>query len=231
MSNLFQENKNAFLLLLGLFFVLLIVLYIALFRPLASELEDQEGAVSSLHTDVSILKVKAEKLKETPLDTSHLEMKIPLRRELKKILHSLQDVEELSNSEIHSISFNYTNQLPSVDFEEESDEDLDENIDEEDDDQHDQDEVIDDVDADESARKVIPMDEKPENLEMISIHMSVLSPDFDHFEKFIKEIEQLDRITIISSLDFNRPDQWIEMDEQSEMMEFSIELLTFYYLD
>jgi len=78
MNNLFQENKNSFLFLLGLFFILSIVLFFTFVRPLGKELKKQELAVSSLETEVSVLEVKATKLSEMTIDTSSLEKQLPL---------------------------------------------------------------------------------------------------------------------------------------------------------
>src|SRR5690625_2603884 len=107
MNNLFQENKNSFLFLLGLFFILSIVLFFTFVRPLGKELKKQELAVSSLETEVSVLEVKATKLSEMTIDTSSLEKQLPLNRDLKKLLLSLKDVEKASESHIDSIRLNY----------------------------------------------------------------------------------------------------------------------------
>src|SRR5690625_1676802 len=120
MNNIFQEKRSIFLLLVGLLFVLLIVLYFAFIGPLLGDLKDKKATLKSLQDDVALLEVKVDQLddaqEEFEQEQIELQKKIPLTRELEEIVLILQDIEQQSSSLIESIDFHYDSSLPTSDF-------------------------------------------------------------------------------------------------------------------
>lgn len=45
----------------------------------------------------------------------------------------------------------------------------------------------------------------PTNVKLITINLSVASPDFEHFQLFLQELEKLERITRVDTLTFTKP--------------------------
>ncbi|MBS4208949.1 type 4a pilus biogenesis protein PilO [Bacillus sp. FJAT-50079] len=66
---------------------------------------------------------------------------------------------------------------------------------------------------------------KPDGLHSITAELTVLSPDYDHFMKFMNEIEMLDRITSVDQLKFFQPDQ----ESSTSIMNFTIVITTYYF--
>lgn len=222
MNNLFQENKRPFTILLVLLLLLTIVLYFLFLRPLIANVKNQQVTNTSLASEIEVLDVKIQTLSEQEIDTTELELKVPLTRDLQALVLSLENIEEVSGTKVGSIRLNYNDGLPNIDIDD--DESSDTNV----------------VESEENAEdieeipNVIPIEDKPERLKMISLRLDVYAPDFEHVKQFIREIEKLERLTIISRVEFSRPvqiidDEQLADDEQPELMEFTIDLITFYY--
>lgn len=222
MNNLFQENKRPFTILLVLLLLLTIVLYFLFLRPLIANVKKQQVTNTSLASEIEVLDARIQALNEQEIDTTELELKVPLTRDLQALVLSLENIEEVSGTKVGSIRLNYNDGLPNIDIDD--DESSDTNV----------------VESEENAEdieeipNVIPIEDKPERLKMISLRLDVYAPDFEHVKQFIREIEKLERLTIISRVEFSRPvqiidDEQLADDEQPELMEFMIDLITFYY--
>lgn len=222
MNNLFQENKRPFTILLVLLLLLTIVLYFLFLRPLIANVKNQQVTNTSLASEIEVLDARIQALNEQEIDTTELELKVPLTRDLQALVLSLENIEEVSGTKVGSIRLNYNDGLPNIDIDD--DESSDTNV----------------VESEENAEdieeipNVIPIEDKPERLKMISLRLDVYAPDFEHVKQFIREIEKLERLTIISRVEFSRPvqiidDEQLADDEQPELMEFMIDLITFYY--
>lgn len=223
MNNLFQENKRPFTILLVLLLLLTIVLYFLFLRPLIANVKNQQVTNTSLASEIEVLDARIQALNEQEIDTTELELKVPLTRDLQALVLSLENIEEVSGTKVGSIRLNYNDGLPNIDIDD--DESSDTNV----------------VESEENAEdieeipNVIPIEDKPERLNMISLRLDVYAPDFEHVKHFIREIEKLKRLTIISRAEFSLPDQLnddeeqVDQDEEQELMEFTIDLITFYY--
>lgn len=223
MNNLFQENKRPFTILLVLLLLLTIVLYFLFLRPLIANVKNQQVTNTSLASEIEVLDARIQALNEQEIDTTELELKVPLTRDLQALVLSLENIEEVSGTKVGSIRLNYNDGLPNIDIDD--DESSDTNV----------------VESEENAEdieeipNVIPIEDKPERLKMISLRLDVYAPDFEHVKHFIREIEKLKRLTIISRAEFSLPDQLnddeeqVDQDEEQELMEFTIDLITFYY--
>src|SRR5690625_512379 len=223
MNNIFEENRNAFLMLSGLLFVLLIVLYFAFISPLLSDLKDERANHIDLQNEIAVLEKQIQQIDETQEELTQeqleLQKKVPLTRELEEIVLILQDIELQSSSLIELIDFYYDSSLPTPDFSHELDAD----------------EVIEganDAEGEENSDKesqTIELKEKPESLQVITISMEITSPSYDDFLQLIKEIEQQERIMSVSKLQFEKTSDFTVNDEQDELITHKVELMTFYY--
>ena len=223
MNNIFEENRNAFLMLSGLLFVLLIVLYFAFISPLLSDLKDERANHIDLQNEIAVLEKQIQQIDEIQEELTQeqleLQKKVPLTRELEEIVLILQDIELQSSSLIELIDFYYDSSLPTPDFSHELDAD----------------EVIEganDAEGEENSDKenqTIELKEKPESLQVITISMEITSPSYDDFLQLIKEIEQQERIMSVSKLQFEKTSDFTVNDEQDELITHKVELMTFYY--
>lgn len=226
MNNIFQEKRNTFLLLVGLLFVLLIVLYFAFIGPLLSDLKGKKATQVNLQNDIAALEKQLEQIDDAQEDFEQeqleLEKKIPPTRELEEIVLVLQDIELHSSSLIESIEFYYDSSLPTSDFLRELDSD--EVLEGEDDSDAESEENNDE------ASPAIDLSEKPESLQIITVRMDVSSPNYDEFLQFITDIEGQERIMSVSRLQFEKPGEVaFSIEETGETVTHHVEFITFYH--
>lgn len=248
MNEYIQTNKRSLILLTILFFLLAVVLYVMLVRPLTADLERQEKNIVNAKDDQEMLEETLKILNLQPDEEDFadlmLEKVIPTKRELDEYILSLQQLELTTESKIEQIHFVYDSQIADHEQAEEeteeaneSTDDNDETVDEEDElDESKQDEkdaTTDDVEDSEENTTLEPtfIFEKPEGLQAISVRIVAASPSFEEFINFLKAIEQKERLSIVSQLRFNHSteyDQYFADDPQTDIT-FEIELTTFYY--
>lgn len=214
MNNQIQEKKGMFFLLLGLFFLLLIVLYFFLYQPLVNELKVKENQVRTTKNEVDILNVRSEKATtkdDSNLEQLRLQTKLPMSRELESLILTLEEIEAVSNSRVENISFSYDGSMPESTTEGEN-------------------EATEEAEN-EVTESLIDLEEKPENLHVITISMSVTSPNYDDFQTFIKEIEKQKRMMAVSQLEFEKPAEselLLEKDPDESII-LNVAITTFYY--
>ncbi|MED3644204.1 hypothetical protein P5F75_12495 [Caldifermentibacillus hisashii] len=71
----------------------------------------------------------------------------------------------------------------------------------------------------------------PTNVKLITINLSVVSPDFEHFQLFLQELEKLERITRVDTLTFTKPAERELLYEKdgSQAVTADVQITTFYY--
>src|SRR5690625_2257392 len=248
MNEYIQTNKRSLVLLTILFFVLAIVLYFMLVRPLANDLAKQENNIIEAENNLSDLEKTLNALDLAPDDEQFenllLEKVIPKERELDEYILSLQQLELTTNSKIEDINFVYDSQIAdheqtesdpenqdeSTEAATETEEQANENNDAADDEENTESEEQDN----EQTLEPTFIFEKPENLHAISVRVHAMSPSLDEFIKLLKTIEQSERLSIVSQLRFEHPTEIDEsglVDDSLEDIIFQIELMTFYYDD
>lgn len=225
MNEYFQENKRSLFILTGLFFILIVVLYVVLLRPLMADLSSREKEINSAKDEIQILEKKLDnfELDQTDVDVEQLklESKIPKERELDDYILSLQQLEVITNSKIEKIEFMYDSNLDDVEKEVENIEDhqMGESLDSEDE------EKEEDVQIDPAI-----LDEKPEDLQIFTVKVTAASPEFDDFIELLKAIENQERISIVSKLKFIKPTEYdLYFEDLPTAISVEAELTTFYY--
>lgn len=225
MIEYFQENKRSLFILTGLFFILIVVLYVVLLRPLMADLSSREKEINSAKDEIQILEKKLDnfELDQTDVDVEQLklESKIPKERELDDYILSLQQLEVITNSKIEKIEFMYDSNLDDVEKEVENIEDhqMGESLDSEDE------EKEEDVQIDPAI-----LDEKPEDLQIFTVKVTAASPEFDDFIELLKAIENQERISIVSKLKFIKPTEYdLYFEDLPTAISVEAELTTFYY--
>lgn len=224
MNEYFQHNKRSLIILAGLLFVLAIVLYFILLRPLLGEISSKEKAVVTKEEEIALLeeKLKIDHISEQKsIEELLLEKKIPLERKLDEYILSLYELELVTDSRIERIEFVYDSNLEQVEVEDHR-----ENAEEPSPNEEDTEEQESDVTID-----PIILEEKPEKLQVMTVKVTAASPDFDEFIKLLKLIEEQERISIVSKLDFYQPTEYdVYFNEDPlKTISFEAELSTFYY--
>lgn len=220
MNNLFEEKRTLFLLLLSLVFLGLLTVYLFFLQPLSAELRSTKSANVSLEDDIAVLEAMKDPDTRKDIDTLLLQKKIPLDPELEKLLLTFQEIEQTSGSRIDAVEFSYDGNDPEFDF-------SDEEKDAEGNQENETKANTEDDEKDDPKEDI----NKPEKLHLVTAELTVLSPDHEHFMKFIKEVEALERVTRVDQLELFQPtEEDLDFQEKADQsVEFIMTVTTFYY--
>lgn len=241
MNEYFEENKRSLILLAGMLFVLALVLYFILLRPLMADYKKEQQAIVDLNNEIQILEAQITQFQETSNDVNLeqliLENKIPRERELDEYILALQQLELHTESKIESIQFAYDSSLEVDEVDSsESGESSEVDTDTEDETAEDDGQPETESSEEESTEPTIDptiLNEKPEELQVMTVKINAISPDFDELIELLKIIESNERISIVTSLQFSKPTEQdlYFADDPSNVIQFEAELTTFYYVE
>jgi type IV pilus assembly protein PilO len=238
------ENKVLVALLGLIAFLLVGVAYYYVILPKGEEETRIKYAIQGLKIENSELENQVAVLSVVETDDANeydLRKKLPVSRELDKLLHTIQEVELMSESKIVSISFNnydaevsQTITTPEVKEEkvEESAEEVDETETESDSDEEEKeaDSEVEETDV-ELVKPITPIDISllPEELKLISLKIDLQVLDYDHLLKFLHEIEGLDRVVRIDEVNFYQPGELeLAQEEPDKRLDVTVQLTTFF---
>lgn len=217
MNNYFHENKKNAHILLGLFFLLLIVMFFLFLQPLSKELKSTTNLINQTEDDIALLKVQLENadgdtLQSDDLDRLRYANQLPMTPETEEIILMLEEIEFISGSRINDVIFSYDGSLPEQSTTEEDKE------------------VEQEGTEDVSQDPLIILEEKPEDLQIITLDLSVSSPDYEQFQNFLKEIEKQERMMMVSSMSFQNPaERELLIENPNETINANLTISTFYY--
>lgn len=241
MNEYFEENKRSLILLAGMLFVLALVLYFILLRPLMADYKKEQQAIVDLNNEIQLLEAQITQFQETSNDVNLeqliLENKIPRERELDEYILALQQLELHTESKIESIQFAYDSSLEVDEVDSsESGESSEVDTDTEDETAEDDGQPETESSEEESTEPTIDptiLNEKPEELQVMTVKINAISPDFDELIELLKIIESNERISIVTSLQFSKPTEQdlYFADDPSNVIQFEAELTTFYYVE
>jgi type IV pilus assembly protein PilO len=234
------ENKVLVALLGLIAFLIVGVVYYYVILPKGEEETRIKYAIQELKIENNELENQVAVLSVIETDDANeydLRKKLPVSRELDKLLHTIQEVELMSESKIVSISFNnydaevsQTITTPEVEEEkaEESAEEADENESEGEETETESEDEETDV---ELVKPITPIDISllPEELKLISLKIDLHVLDYDHLLKFLHEIEGLDRVVRIDEVNFYQPGELeLAQEEPDKRLDVTVQLTTFF---
>ncbi len=234
MNNLFLENKRYFYLFLSLFIIALLAFYFLFFRPTSQENEDKKASYLKLEEEIALISASEENetLDESMLDDLKLLEKVPKSYELEQFLLTLNEIELVSDSRFVGLEMSYDDALPKLAEEDEAEEtgesedSEEENSDEE---ETKEDEAGVSDEADENV--LFTFEDQPENMHVMTAHITVASPNYKAFKKLLEEIESQDRIMFVNGMNFIKPaeKELVIEDSSNESIYFTADITTFYY--
>lgn len=249
MSDFLQEKRKAVIFIGIILFLLLGLAYYYFILPLKDEEAAAEQNMTQLEMDVKTLESQLNQDDGKKVEnTTKLEKEVPLTRNLDDLLLSLQEIEMVTGSRIDSITFNnYDNGLSETDetIEKEKTTDEDKVKSEKEtesqskENSNGKESVKSESDSDSGDAENTETPESdlasngnlPTNIKLITLNMSVISPDYDHFRQFLQELEKLERITRVDKLNFTQPAERELLYEKngSKMITTEVQITTFYY--
>jgi type IV pilus assembly protein PilO len=231
------ENKVLVALLGLIAFLLVGVVYYYVILPKGEEETRIKYAIQELKIENSELENHVAVLSVVETDDANeydLRKKLPVSRELDKLLHTIQEVELMSESKIVSISFNnydaevsQTITTPEVE-EEKAEEEVDVTESEGEETETESEDEETDV---ELVKPITPIDISllPEELKLISLKIDLQVLDYDHLLKFLHEIEGLDRVVRIDEVNFYQPGELeLAQEEPDKRLDVTVQLTTFF---
>lgn len=233
MNDLFQEKKILFLIIVGLLFVLLLVVYMAVFRPLATQVAAKETDKQTIQQEISQNEqklVEAEK-QDPEIDTMSMKRQLPPAKELDELLLTLEKISQISSSRIENMEFSYDQPLADLEREEE-DEDQDDIEEAREAPSEEEETTATENDGEkeglDAAQQV--METVTNSVHTVQLRVQIFSPDYKQFKQFLKEVEKLERLTIVHAIEMKQPGE-IErnqVENPDETVECIVELMTFY---
>lgn len=235
MNEYYEENKRSLILLTVMLFILALVLYFILLRPLLADYKSEEKKITDLENEIQLLEAQINNLKESSddvdLEQLILENKVPSERELDEYILALQQLELYTESRIDSIDFTYDSSFQ-IDVVEEVEDEF-ESTEQVSDETEGEEAETESEETSQPTIDPVLLNEKPEQLQVMTVRISAVSPDFDQLIELLKIIENNERISIVTKLDFTKQ---TEMDlyfaeDPSSTIPFEAELTTFYYAE
>lgn len=225
MNDLVSNKRTGSLLLVALVVVILGAVYYFVIYPLSEEKNSKEVTISNVRSEVAVLQEQLttpEVEEESEEHTFDLKKKVPLTRDLDKLIRSIEEIELISESKIESVNFNNydavvaESALVKTQTEEETNT---ENT-----------ETTDTTTETETPVSPVANIVLPPQLKLITFNISVLTKDYDHLMQFMEELEKTERIVRVDQLSFSLPgeEQFYEMDSV-DAISAEIQVTTFFY--
>ncbi len=243
------ENKTLVMLLALIAFLLLAVGYYYVIIPKGEVRTARTTSIEQIAIENKVLKNEIDNFEVVVRDEQNdynLRKKLPKKRELDSLIHTINEVELISDSKIVSIAFNNYDEEVSqstlgepteeerAELEAQNEEDAEtEEVDEETEEVEETDETDENGESPEvdETKPVTPIDIAllPEELKLISLNVVLSVLDYDHLLDFLKEVEQVERVIRIDSVEFSKPGEEEMINEfPDERITVTVQLTTFY---
>ncbi|AOV07602.1 hypothetical protein [Sporosarcina ureilytica] len=224
MKALINENKTLIVLLVMLAFVVAGAFYYYGVYPKNEEKKRMLRTVEALELEINQLEQNIEHasvVQAAPENEFQLRKKLPEKREISKLLMSLQEIELISDAKILSIIFNDYDASVSNSSLIEGVDDEEEGAVQEDSGQDGEEEDV--------PQTNIDITSLPEQLKLLSLQVHVLVPGDDQLLQFIQEIEALDRVIRVDDVQFSKAgEEELASENPDESIGVTIQLTTFY---
>lgn len=254
MKNISSNARNTLILVSVLILALLFAVYYYVVLPKTNEVEATQTAITDLKNEIvsindQILIIEDEQ-NQALANLFTLRQKVPATRDIESFIRDIEEVEAITGSRIENISFNNydaqvsgaglvdpnapapvegqategqattptateaqpaTESQPAVEGQQ----------------------TTEGQQAQEETLPVATIDPAtlPGELQMITLSVSVLSPNFETLQEFIKEFERMDRVVKVDTFNFALPgeEDFISADPNYEVSA-EIQITTFYYV-
>lgn len=236
MGKLSTSRYSSTLLLSVLCLALVFALYYYVVLPKKDEEKQLQQSVNVLQTEVTDLQGRIALIQQQNVaaleNTYALRKKVPQSRMMQELLLAIEEIEYVSDSKMLTVSFNnYDSLVMSSSLEDPSVAD---------------EVVVNDVQADAGTEEQgagtteVPVEEVPvssvmrENLppelKMVTFSMNFEAPERENIEAFVKELEQLERVMRIDTINYNLLGEADMLAENPvDLTTATVQVTTFYY--
>ena len=227
MNELVSDKRTGYLLIVALVAVLLGALYFFLVSPLQQEKQSKEVVISNVRNEIELLSTQLTAPSEVEEDSFLLEKKVPLSRELNRLVQSIEEVELISEARVESVNFNNYDEIVADSSLAAIDEEVALNEPVATDEASTEGEIVTEAPVSPIASTILPP-----QLKLITFDITVWTKDYEHLSTFIKEIESIERIYRIDAIEFSLLGEEELYDlEVQDAVSATIQVTTFYYGD
>jgi len=224
MKHRFSKKDKLILGVAALLLVLLIV-YAQFFSlsPLKSDLGLKQKSLTSEQKLLDIVsQKKAEDTKTMVKDTRELQKILPVKPLQEQLILDLEKAETLSNSKISSMGFS-----KDADANTTADQTNAENTNGQQQPAGNQD-TANQAATNQGTTNQQPDPDLPVTLKKLTVSLSVESPTYKDFEKFIETLESLKRIVVVKSISYAGGQEITSLDQEVKPLSYSLTISAFY---
>lgn len=231
MKSISSSKNTTLLLVIALVMALLFALYYYVVKPKQDDVQTMNNEVSYLKNEVASLEQSLVVIKEQQFQTSETEYtlrkKMPNNRAIDSLILNMEEIEFVTGTRIQSIDFNnYDVPVSSSGL-------LDPNNTTSEAEEQQETNAESTEETQESASlpvSTIAVENLPPALKLITFNINVTSPNYENLQQFIKEIEQIERVMHIDTIDFTLPGEEAEIIGSIEdVVSADVQVTTFYY--
>lgn len=222
MNKLKDEKNSGVLFLLVLGVALLFAVYYYVVLPKKEDVSVIQNSITTLQSEVFKIQeqitIAKSDASDIASDTFALRKKLPQDRAMTELLLSIEEIEFVSESRILSLDFNnYDTTVVDSTLQEPSQlEAMVEGM---------ETGEVDTAPVSEIAQEALPVD-----LKMLTFSVNVESPNAEKFTLFLKELESLERVMRVDTIDYSLPGEENEFaEDKSAIVLATIQVTTFYY--
>ena len=222
-----SSNKNTtVLLVITLAMALLFAAYYYIVKPKQDDVQYMTSEVNALKTEVSSLEQNLSTLQEKQsqkgVNEFTLRKKVPDSRAIDSLILNIEEIEYVTGTRIQSIDFNNYDAPVSSSGLEDPNTTTEQSSTEENEETEEVEETL--------PVSTIAVESLPPSLKLITFNIDVTSPDEESLINFIREIEQIERIMHVDTIDFSLPGEENEFaEDKTEVVSGSVQITTFYY--
>ena len=243
MNKVSSGKTSQLLIVIVLAATLLFGFYYYLVIPKKDERASAESKVSSLNQDIAAVKTSISLLEGASttqtVDIFALRKKVPQTRAVDQLLLNIEQMEFVVGARVESISFNNYDSLvsssPLQDPNQVATEDAQTTDGTTTTTNASTDAAAQTATAEASADAATPVstispDQLPAELKMLTLNITVDTPDYESLLRFIREVESLERVVRVDTISYSLPTEQDRLSADfSELVNATIQVTTFYY--
>ena len=225
MTKLLNSKKSGILLLVLLIASLLFALYYYVILPKKDEVRAKEASIQSLQTEIKSLEQSLtsfdEQLEVPMQETLEMQKKVPSVRAVEQVLRDMVEIEEVTGTRMESLTFNnYDEPVANANVDQtntvaEAEEKVNEENQE---------------NTETPPVSTIAQENIPPELKLVTFTFDIGALTFDSMVTFLKEVEKLERVMKIDTINMTIPGEKEKLDKEADnTIKATVQITTFYY--
>ena len=225
MTRLLNSKKSGILLLVLLIASLLFALYYYVILPKKDDVRAKEASIQSLQTEIKSLEQSLtsfdEQLEVPMQETLEMQKKVPSVRAVEQVLRDMVEIEEVTGTRMESLTFNnYDEPVANANV--------------------DQTNTVAEAEAKVNEENqentetppvsTIAQENIPPELKLVTFTFDIGALTFDAMVTFLKEVEKLERVMKIDTINMTIPGEQEKLDKEADnTIKATVQITTFYY--